>query len=89
MTTNDKTGLVERVARAMEPDYRLHCADDCPICEHTSSNARVAIAVVLEEAAKVVETHKGVCDGPDCYEGDSIVRDNAAAIRALNPNDRA
>jgi hypothetical protein len=70
MTTPDD--LVERVAKELAMNCR--CAMACDWRDHRG-DARVAIAIALEEAAKKLEGW-----------GDIYGRNAAAAIRAMIPN---
>ena len=68
--------LVERVALAICEDAGMacHCRIACAVCK---VDARAAIALVLEEAAKVCDP-KG-----DCSEMDAYGKAYAASIRAM------
>jgi hypothetical protein len=78
--------LVERVARAMwEADgaeFKDLWSDDLRCYEE---QARAAIAVVLEEAAKIVDRNAEACTGNIMLH--DILAGNAAAIRALIPKE--
>ena len=71
--------LVERVARAIDRSLLTTQLRDA--FEHPyTAEARAAIAVVLEQAAKVAETyHNPTCNCEVCYGHEQA----AAAIRAL------
>ena len=92
MTPDDESELVERVAKAIRGRIEL-----CDYCEQeTTDAARAAIAVVVEEAAKVAKEFEWNLPLDD----EQIFNDHAddiacevceqisAAIRALNPKER-
>ena len=76
--------LVERVARVICETENGPCKcmpDECG-CTYWRAHARAAIAVVLEEAAKVCDPKK------DCSEQDAYGAGFAAAIRAMIKEDK-
>jgi hypothetical protein len=83
-TPDDERELVEKVARVIELRCEPECPD-CPCIKVAESKARAAIAVVLEEAAKVADNHNAFSLSGDPWKYPTEI---AAAIRAINPKER-
>ena len=79
--------LVEKVAREMcekaglNPNIALSDDEQDLLWTEFADHARAAIAIVIEEAAQIVEANAASCSGLTA----TILRSNAAAIRALSP----